>query len=236
MGILSGLLGGGEQTQTTKSSPWGPQQDYLKDVFGQAQGLYQNQSPYIGQATQMRADRAMQGSPLVQGSQDEMLNVIQGNYMPGSEAFNTRFGDSMGMIGRQITPQIDSRFAGSGRFGSGLHQIGLGQAMADAGTNLYNQMYESERGRQMQAFGMAPQMAAQDYQDIDQLRSAGMDPWRQLQAYQGAVGGNYGGTQTQTTPTGSPLGALAGGAAGLYFGGGSPEMGALGASLGGLLS
>ena len=87
-------------------------------------------------------------------------------------------------------------------------------------TNLYGGAYEADRGRQMQAIGMAPEFAQQDYQDAGQMMNAGqilqdqsqqnLDygyeqyteqenlPYKQLAAMSGVFGSNLGGSATTT--------------------------------------
>lgn len=74
-------------TQTTKSEPWGPSQSYLKDIMGQAQGLYNSgagQSYFPGSTvvpfspqTEMGLgaleNQALQGAPLY----DQSLQAAQ---------------------------------------------------------------------------------------------------------------------------------------------------------------
>lgn len=223
LGSLGGLGGGGDNS--TSNAPWIGQQPYLRDLWSNAKNLYSSPDPYGSDAMNMRADRAMAGSPLNQAAQAGLLNTLNGSFLPGGESFQQQ----MDAIGRAIRPSLDSQFASAGRYGSGLHKIGMEQRMTDAGLGLMN----AERGRQMQAFGMAPQLAAQDYYDIDQLNQASQYPWQRLNNYQNVVGGQMFGT-TQTTPKSNPLPALLGAGAGMFFGG-MPGA-SLGASLGGMFS
>lgn len=181
------LFGG----QTQSSAPWKAQQPYLQTMFGEAQRLYQNQSPYINQAQQMMAQRAQRGSPLLAAGQEGLMSTIQGDYLPGGARYNPM----TEAIRREVMPSIDTRFGRAGRFGSGLHKIGLGQAITDR----LAQGMEAERGRQFGAYEMAPQMAAADYGDINQLYQAGMIPWQQLQAFQQGLGPTIGTSTGQST-------------------------------------
>lgn len=91
------------QTSTSANAPWGPQQDYLKNIWGQAEQLYQQPGPdyYSGQtyapfapeteqSLAMRTSRAQMGSPLTQGAKNWTLNTMQGGatnpYMGGLSA------------------------------------------------------------------------------------------------------------------------------------------------------
>lgn len=81
MGLFDGLFG--PTTTTTTANPWGPQQGYLRDVFSNAQYLYNNGgpltpgfSPYSTMALNMIANRAQSGSPLTGQAQTAVGNVF----------------------------------------------------------------------------------------------------------------------------------------------------------------
>lgn len=83
----------GGSTTVQKADPWSGQQPYLKEVFAEAQRLYQGgqlapgyypgqtvapQSDWTKQALQMQAERATQGSPSVESAQKAMDAVSSG--------------------------------------------------------------------------------------------------------------------------------------------------------------
>ena len=79
-----------------------------------------------------------------------------------------------------ILPGIDSKFAGSGRTGSGAHfdttmraVKDLEQTQSDAAAKAAQGQYDAERGRQYQALGLLPSFQAMDYQDIGAQGQAG---------------------------------------------------------------
>lgn len=98
-----------------------------------------------------------------------------------------------------VAPSIASMFSAAGRYGNNAAMTnafdtaerGLGTTLRDLGSNLYGQNYGqeralqssaagqlgrdylTERGYQMGALGLAPQLANQDYYDIGQLRDLG---------------------------------------------------------------
>jgi len=179
-------------------------------------------------------------------------STARGDYL-GSNPYLTSMANNMGFqVGRNfnenIMPGINATFAGAGRTGSGAHAIASGRAagdasraVSDATTSLLGRSYESERGRMQQASNglmqgyandvsnigryaqMAPQLAATDYQDIDQLQSVGYQveglgrdivgddrdrydyymslPERNLETYMRTVSGNFGNTTHNTTPS-----------------------------------
>jgi len=115
---------------------------------------------------------------------------------------------------------LDSQFATSGRYGSGAHQGALANTYGNIATDIYGGAYESERGRQMQAMGMAPGLAMADYSDIGMLANVGAqredmaqremqdtvnrfnfqqdEPANRLRDYLALLQGGFGGTGTQT--------------------------------------
>lgn len=243
-GLLGNGLGGkGPDNQTITNAPWAAQQPFLTYGFDQARNLYNQGAPLTPGFTQQsqialndQFNRGQMGSPLNDAAQSGLMSTINGNYLYGGPGFNAAYQAAAD----KIIPQVDSQFAGSGRLNSGLAETAKTQALGNAFAGLYGQ----ERNNQMQALGMAPQQASQDYADIAAERDAGqardtmlqqqaMDPWTRLQLYQGSVGGNYGGSQT-TPITSNPLGGLLGGA----IGGGSlfGVPGAIGGGLLGLLA
>lgn len=244
-GALAGkLLGGGSQqsgTYTQTTEPWKAQQPYLTDLFGRAQTQSQTGiSPLTNQYLSMTQDRATTGNPLNSLAQSNAAATLNGSYLtPDSNPFlqstvNQALGD--------VKSQINSQFSGD-NFGSSAHQEWLQRGLANTALPYYMQNYQQERQRQMGAQALAPTLANQDYTDINQLGQAALYqqnfPWEQLQKYQQAISGNYGGTQTSpifTNPAANMAGgALAGlglygmmGQSGLFGGGGGlsslPEM------------
>lgn len=232
--LLKDAMGGGgpqDQTQTTNNAPWSVQQPYLQQGFSEAQRLYNSGPSTVvpfsnetNQALQMQAQRAQNGSPLVGAAQNSLQNTLNGNYLFGGPGFNAAFQAAA----NKINPMVSSQFSGAGRLHSGLADVARTQALGDAFAGLYGQ----ERNNQMQAASMAPQLAQQDYADINALRDVGSqreqlaqqyanEPYNRLQQYQQSIMGNYGGTSTTTQPIyRNPLsGALGGAMAGASVGG-----------------
>ena len=94
--------GGGTQTVTQNSDPWGPAQPYLQDLMGQAQNLYssgvgQEYYPFstvvpFSDQTEMGLqaieNRALSGSPVTDGARGFLSNAFGGNpYAGGVQAF-----------------------------------------------------------------------------------------------------------------------------------------------------
>lgn len=81
--------GGGSQTSTQESNPWVGQQPYLRDLFREAQGLYQQGpqefypgttvapfSPHQQQAMDLMTNRALSGSPQEQAFGSYLYNQL----------------------------------------------------------------------------------------------------------------------------------------------------------------
>ena len=192
MSILSG--GGGEQKSTTTTSIDPAIKPYVTYGLEEAKRLYQGAGPqyyqgdtYIGpssqtkQALNLAEQRALAGSPLLDAAQAQTLATIQGQgvnpFLAGALAQTNRLSGEQ--YNRNIQ-NLQSSAASSGRYGSSAmgQQAGTAQdifarALTEQGGNLAYQSAEAERQRQMQATGMAPQMAQADYFDITALGKVG---------------------------------------------------------------
>lgn len=128
----------------------------------------------------MTEQRAMSGSPVMNAANADLQKTLEGGYLsPDSNPFlqntvNQALGD--------VQSRVNSQFSGN-NFGSTAHQEWLGRNLADTALPIYNQNYQQERGRQMQANLFAPQAAQSDYQDLQAL--LGVGDVRQAQAQQG---------------------------------------------------
>jgi hypothetical protein len=192
-------FGGGskQQTATTLSEPWGPQQPHLTRTFGEAERLYNqgpqqfypgqtyaNFAPETEQALGMQASRASAGSPLLRSAQDVLKDTSAGVYLNSNPYVDRMFGSAADAVTRKYreatAPSIGSQFALSGRYGSGAHanalnqsQDQLGRSLGDLAANIYGGNYNQERQRQTQAAALAPSLAQADYADIGQLANVG---------------------------------------------------------------
>jgi hypothetical protein len=233
--------GGGSKTTTVeKSEPWSEQAPYLKEVFGQAQALYRSNkpkhfagstvaglSPETEAALRMQANRARAGSPLGTAAVNELQATLRGDYLGQA---NPYFAQMAQRVADTVTPQVNSQFAAAGRYGSGAQSGALGQALAHEIGALAYQNHADERANQQRALALAPELAQQDYADIDRLAAAGAQrdrlaqaqlddrinrfnfeqqlPFNKLAQYQDLISGNYGGTRTATQRTSSSMGPL----------------------------
>ena len=178
MGGGGGGKGGGEaETQSSSSSaPWGPQQPYLKEIFSKAQELYNSgqlapeyysgktvadQSSYTKNAMKMAADRAMNGSDIINQATAGITDVVNGNALANNTGLNllnqyaqgtnpyidALYQDAAG----QAAAQINGAFSKAGRYGSGAQAA----ALSDSMTDLANQMYSNAYNQAVSAAGNA---------------------------------------------------------------------------------
>ena len=199
--IKTGLIqykgggGGGNQNTTQEIDP--NILPFITYGLDEAKSLYKADSPdyypndtYVPasattqDALRMAQDRAVGGNPLVPAAQQQQLSTIRGDRLAAS---NPYFSQMMASAAQPAINEfnsairdIGSRTAASGRYGSGA----MGEMESQASENLANSLtnraselaysnYGAERARQDAAIAQAPQMAAADYQDINQLAKVG---------------------------------------------------------------
>ena len=187
--------GGGSSETTSKIDP--AILPYITYGLGESKGLYQAAGPnyypdntYVGagstttEAMRQTADRARTGNPLLSTAQNEQLSTIRGDRL---SAGNPYFADMMASAARPAISEfntairdIGSRTAASGRYGSGAMgemeskaTDNLATALTGEASKLAYSNYGAERARQDAAIASAPQMAAADYADINQLMNVG---------------------------------------------------------------
>lgn len=256
---------------SNNSAPWGPQGTQLEHILSEGRRLYDEGartpipfSPQSEQALRMTEDRALAGNPAMQAAQGQLLGTIDGSFLSaGNPHFQAMADRAVQPLVRNFTnavaPGIDSAFSRAGRLGSGAYanarntaEETLAEEMGSLTGALAYRNYQDERTAQQRAQAMAPQFAAQDYQDAQQLAGVGaarenlaerqaMSDYEHLARFLGISGGNYGSasTSTQTAPVYSnPAasflgGAIGGGGLGYQIGG--PWGAGIGAIGGGLL-
>jgi hypothetical protein len=196
-GLVQMKGGGGSQTQTTNQNIDPAILPYITYGLGEAQNLYKADSPeYYPDATyvpasestqdalRMASNRAVIGNPLVPAAQAQQLSTISGDRLSAGNPYFSA------MMASAATPAVNefnkairdigSRTAASGRYGSGA----MGEMESQASENLANSLtnraaelaysnFGAERARQDAAIAQAPQMAAADYSDIQQLMNVG---------------------------------------------------------------
>lgn len=189
------------------------------DLSTQAYQPFQGQrfaefTPQQQQALGLIEQRATAGNPLQASAEQALQSTIQGGQTnPFLDALVNKAQQNVLTQGRQMA-------VGSGSFGnSGVQQV-TEKNLGDIATQMYGNAYETDRARQLQAIGMAPQLQQAGYQDAAQLLQAGQLaqnqaqqgkdfafqqfqeqqnlPYKQLAAMSGVFGSNLGQTQTTT--------------------------------------
>ena len=272
--------GGGQTTNTVTRTELDPiMRPFVQYGLEESTRLYQNPDvpqyypgqTYVAPSQQTQAalaaaqQRATTGNPLVPAAQQQALNTMQGGYLGGNPFFQGAF--KAATAGAQTAYQDATQAALSnasraGRYGSGSMGTALdraGSTFANALTNtagtLAYQNYDTERGRQQAMIGAAPQLAAADYSDINQLLQTGQAaegyqeaamadavnrfnfaqqaPYQKLQSYLSGAYGAPSGMQQVTPVYRNQMGNVLGGAlTGAALGGMSGNAG-VGAAIGG---
>ena len=189
-----------QQITTSSSEPYAGQKPFLEagferartDVLEQPGEYYPNStvvpfSPTTLQGLDLQQTRALAGSPVTQAAQNQVQQTAQGDYLTAgnpyaAQAIQNATAPLAQRFQEDVIPGIQSSFNNAGRFGSGLQarqQERAGEAVAnqmgDIATNMGLQIYGDERQRQMQASQLAPQLASQDYTDIQALKGVGVE-------------------------------------------------------------
>ena len=172
------------RSQQTADMPYNP---YKGDTVAQL-------NPYQTGALDAQAQRAMQGSPVVNAASGELQRTLGGDYLKQGNPYLTSVIDkTLGDVTRNynnvIRPQQDALMARSGSFGnSGVQSTindqayGLAGQLGGIASQMRAQDYGAERNRMQGAVGMAPTIANQDYVDANALGQAGAQYQGQEQA------------------------------------------------------
>jgi len=157
-------------------------------------------------------NRAMNGSQTMNNAENALNQTIAGgNTNPYLDSMVKKAQDATSS--NALTSMVNN-----GSFGNSGLLSQYGSKMGEIASSMYGNAYEADRGRQMQAIGMAPQFGNQAYQDASQLMNAGQFmqdqdqqkkdfgfqqyqdeqnlPYKQLAAMSGVFGSNLGGSST----------------------------------------
>lgn len=170
---------GGSKSQTVTQKQEIPPflQNQLQQVFGAAQDIQPavfagervaGFSPLETLSQQLTADRALAGDQTVDQARGLLSNTLAGNYLENPFLQNQIDNAISGAVN-----QATSQYALGGRLGSGAFGTALGAGITGAAAPILANQYNAERGRQMQAAQMAPQLAAQDFIDLAALSGVG---------------------------------------------------------------
>lgn len=194
-------MGGGSKgttKQTTSAEPWKGVQPYLKSAFKDLGTVYKEgapdyypgdtvapQSDYTKSALDQLAARGAAGSQVTDAAQNELMKTMNGDYLNGE---TPGFKGALDAATRPITdnytksviPNLESAFSSAGRYGGGAHAdaesdaySGMLREIGDVSSDMSYKNYGDERQRQIQGMLFAPQLAQQDYMDINAMGQAG---------------------------------------------------------------
>lgn len=207
----SALAGNKQKDVTTTTAPWGPQQPYLTDIFSRGQELYKTNPGGLNNNMLQGIRGLLTPDEGFLAGQQQLNDTLSGRYLNANPYLDQTFNRAASGVGNNIA----SRFAGSGRFGSGNMYRSLSDGMNNLANDLYGRNYQLERERQYNALSMAPIYA--DFMPNRMLQAGQIQqtaPWEQLGRYQGLITGNYGSQSTAPIYRNRGAGVLGGAMAG----------------------
>lgn len=169
---------------------------YVEFGLGEARRLYEGAAPqyfpgqtFVGpseatlSALQSAQSRAMAGSPLLRQAQEQAQRTASGAYLEGNPFFQGAFAPAARQAQEAFTTNIQdltSKAASAGRYGSSAMGQLQGKAadifsrnLTETAGRLAFENYAQERGRQEAANMLLPDLALQDYADIERLATVG---------------------------------------------------------------
>jgi len=183
--------GGGSEKSSSSSidkgtNVWGPQQPYLKDIYGQAQNIY-------GTAGNQAAQGAYDQSGQYQQAFGQAMETTQRLQNPGMNPMMNVYANQIGQNFReQIMPALQGQAMQAGGYGGSRAGIAQGLAGARAGQQIQDfgaQLYSEDQNRALSAAGMQGQLGQMGGQYALDRGAFGMGiPWYNLQQYSGLIG------------------------------------------------
>lgn len=179
----------GKKSETTVQQAPLPEflQNQLQETYGFARNI--NPAVYGGErvadftpveqlAQSMTAQRALAGDPTLRQAQGLLGDTLSGDFLT-NPFLQQQISDAV----QSATNRATSQYALGGRLGSAAFGSALGAGITSAAAPILSQAFNAERGRQMQAAGMAPQLADQRFQELARLSGVGQQQ-RQMQQAQ----------------------------------------------------
>lgn len=178
---MSGGKGGGSSSQTTKVEvpeylenelQYGVQQarrDYRKGAPDYYPGqTYADFDPMQLEALNGTANLARTGSPLVQSAQTAVQDIL--NTPPGQ---NPYLDGMLKKLAANANAQVNDQFIAAGRTGSGANVATATQSITDAQLPYLLDQFNTDRNMQLQAAGIAPNLADYDFQNLSRIGTVG---------------------------------------------------------------
>jgi hypothetical protein len=176
-------------TSIQKSEPPAFVRPYSTELMERGAALSQTPySPYQGQkiadiapetlyGLNMTAERAVNGSPVMNATQQNMAATMNGDYMsPDSNPYlKANVNQALGDVQTRVNSQFNNA-----NYGTTAHQETLARSLGDQANQLYGANYSNERTNQMRGAMFAPQLAQADYADASALTGVG-DAYRSLE-------------------------------------------------------
>ena len=203
-------MGGGSGSRNwSKTNVWGAQSPFLKELYGLAQNHFGGPAYEYGQGRvtgttdettagqNMIMRRGMAGGGVIGEAENQMNATLSDKYLnaesnPWLGGMYDAAASKMGRhFNESVVSGLNSRFA-MGRTqqdrGGNAQTAAMGRAqselaggLGDLANNMYGGAYNQERGRQMQAMQMAPQMEQAGYLGGQMMRGVGAEKQGQNQ-------------------------------------------------------
>lgn len=192
------------KTKTT-NDPWKPAQPYILKGLEQSGQVFDQQQPTLNKYSGMQMDTYGRVAPGAEqgiiGSQNLVNDTLAGKYLNGNPYLD-------GMLSKtreNITNNVQSQFAGAGRYGSDYNVGELSRQLADAENQMRFQNYGQERAYQNEAIGQA-QGLMNGTQGL--LNNAAELPWIGVGALNGNVRQASNGYGTTTSRQSGNIGQM----------------------------
>lgn len=135
-------------------------------------------TPQQQQAIALTTDRALEGSPLVDGAQNFATDLVSGVYQD-----NPYLNDMIDLLGKQANQRVNQSFNASGRMGSGANADTAARAITEAQLPFLLNQYNTGIEQRLAGANIAPMLAREDYYDMSKLAAAGEAQQGQNQRY-----------------------------------------------------
>jgi len=176
------------KTTTTQEIPtWA--QPYSKEILARGKSLSDEMyvpytqrriaqfSPENEQAMSGVMNRATTGNSAMNLGQSNVESMLRGDYLKADS--NPYFSGVVDNAMNQVQGRLNTQFNNPGAFGSTAHQETMARGLGDVANQMYSNNYQNERQNMMNALGMAPQFAQEDYNNLNAMNQVG-DARREL--------------------------------------------------------
>jgi hypothetical protein len=160
----------GSKKTTTKTTPWGPGEPYIKDSLAGLQAANQNSTAALQKFTPTldaaigKATDTMNNPPqYLTDARTQLDKTINGDYL-GKNPYSGGLAD---LIAQKTGAQYNSTFGGAGRSTGGLAALLSGQGIGDALQQFYSNQYNTDRALQQNAISAAPGFHQDEYTDAN---------------------------------------------------------------------